>query len=328
MTPDQNMKSHKFDYKMLQPVQQSRKPKPGWRQLNFKYMMCVPSAKCASIVFIILFLISLILGSVLLSTSYDIIEYRKRYDDICTVNSNCTVTAHIPGKMTAPIFMYYELHNYYQNHRKYVKSSCQSQLEGDHVNRDDCSLCDPLIKVRDYDYPLYNLLGQRLNNSELASPCGLIAASNFQDRFQLFDGEKPIKIESDSIAWFTDNTNKYKNSKNYKETQFIDVEDQHFKVWMRVAATSDFRKLYGKISEDLYDKDYSVLINNILDVHEFDGEKWVIFTTVSVFGGKNLVLGWGFLVCALISAIWACVFINLARNLKPISLEERFNLVN
>ena len=35
--------------------------------------------------------------------------------------------------MKAPVYVYYELDNFYQNHRRYVKSRSDSQLEGENV---------------------------------------------------------------------------------------------------------------------------------------------------------------------------------------------------
>jgi len=95
---------------------------------------------------------------------------------------------------------------------------------------------------------------------------------------------------------------------------------------MRTAATSTFRKLYGKINKDLKHT-YNVTIHNLVDVHEFDGEKWIVLSTVSTFGGKNLVLGWSFISVAVVSLIWAVVFIWLGKNLKPVSIEDRFKKI-
>ena len=36
----------------------------------------------------------------------------------------------VPEKMKAPVYVYYELDNFYQNHRRYVKSRSDSQLSG------------------------------------------------------------------------------------------------------------------------------------------------------------------------------------------------------
>lgn len=50
--------------------------------------------------------------------------------------------------MKAPVYVYYELSNFYQNHRKYVKSLSFSQLRGEMVSADELyEDCKPLDKV-------------------------------------------------------------------------------------------------------------------------------------------------------------------------------------
>ena len=40
----------------------------------------------------------------------------------------CNVTLTVTERMRAPVYMYYKLTNYYQNHRRYVKSRSDQQL--------------------------------------------------------------------------------------------------------------------------------------------------------------------------------------------------------
>jgi hypothetical protein len=42
--------------------------------------------------------------------------------------------------MTAPVFVYYELHNYYQNHRLYASSISYRQLGGDSLAASDVAM--------------------------------------------------------------------------------------------------------------------------------------------------------------------------------------------
>ena len=52
--------------------------------------------------------------------------------------------------MEGPVYVYYELSNFYQNHRRYVKSLSFKQLQG---NTDPSYLsdCTPLERVQDPD---------------------------------------------------------------------------------------------------------------------------------------------------------------------------------
>jgi hypothetical protein len=51
-----------------------------------------------------------------------------RYDDYCAdPPTPCILPVVVEKDMTAPIYFYYELSNFYQNHRRYVKSRRHTQ---------------------------------------------------------------------------------------------------------------------------------------------------------------------------------------------------------
>ena len=52
------------------------------------------------------------------------------------LQTNCTVTFTPDRDMEPPIYVYYELHNFYQNHRRYVKSRSDKQLMGENLDDD------------------------------------------------------------------------------------------------------------------------------------------------------------------------------------------------
>ena len=45
----------------------------------------------------------------------------------------CNLTLFVPKRMEPPIYMYYKLTNYYQNHRRYVRSRDDKQLQGEAI---------------------------------------------------------------------------------------------------------------------------------------------------------------------------------------------------
>jgi len=48
-----------------------------------------------------------------------------------TINpAECPITLEVKETMKAPVFVYYQLDNFYQNHRRYVKSKDYKQLMG------------------------------------------------------------------------------------------------------------------------------------------------------------------------------------------------------
>ena len=115
-----------------------------------------------------------------------------------------TVNISITSNMTAPIYIYYRLTNFYQNHRRYVKSRDDTQLLGQ-MNSADASKytsCDPWIQ---------NTAGS------VYLPCGLIARSVFNDTFTFFlnrtGSVNRLSVnESPTIpAWSTDVNFKFSN---------------------------------------------------------------------------------------------------------------------
>jgi hypothetical protein len=92
------------------------------------------------------------------------ISGRVRETDVCILSFN------IPKQIEPPILFYYRLTNFYQNHRRYVKSVDIDQLKGRAKSGDDIKSgdCTPL-NVHSDGRPYY--------------PCGLIANSMFNDTF-------------------------------------------------------------------------------------------------------------------------------------------------
>eukprot|EP01069_Polyplicarium_translucidae_P002378 Polyplicarium_translucidae@DN2013_c0_g1_i3.p1 len=135
-------------------------------------------------VFVAFGLVFLGLGVLMIITSRGVKECAVRYSDPTCANgeAHCEELQTIDfthaecdgpdGDLKPPIYMYYELTNYHQNHRRYVKSRSDKQLRGDILTaKADLDECDPMI----YD-----------DDGIVLSPCGLIAWSVFNDTFRLF----------------------------------------------------------------------------------------------------------------------------------------------
>lgn len=83
-------------------------------------------------------------------------------------SKECSVSFTLPKTFKAPVFLYYRLTNFYQNHRRYVKSMSSGQLNGEALSANDLSSdCSPLV-TNDDGLVYY--------------PCGLIANSMFNGR--------------------------------------------------------------------------------------------------------------------------------------------------
>jgi hypothetical protein len=88
----------------------------------------------------------------------------------------------------------------------------------------------------------------------------------------------------------------------------MDMENEHFIVWMRTAGLPDFRKLWGRIEEDLEPGTYEIGVFSNYPVEKFDGRKsWVISTT-NELGGKNLFLAICYIVVGVLCLVFALIF--------------------
>jgi hypothetical protein len=87
------------------------------------------------------------------------------------------------------------------------------------------------------------------------------------------------------------------------------VENEHFIVWMRAAGLPTFRKLYGKIDEDL--KKHQVLTFQVdanFEVDSFDASKSIVISQAGNLGGKNGSLGVAYIVVGSVCLFLAAVF--------------------
>lgn len=179
--------------------------------------------------------------------------------------SQCTLQFYIPNKINPPIFLYYRLSNFYQNHRRYVKSLEPDQLQGKYLSNSSIagSTCDPL-KTNENGVAYY--------------PCGLIANSIFNDTImsptiitpQGQDQSVTYTMSNTSIGWSSDGDlykkTAYKNYEvvpppnwhlRYPNGTYNDEfpipnihEDESFWVWMRTAGLPTFSKLARKNLND------------------------------------------------------------------------------
>lgn len=187
--------------------------------------------------------------------------------------------------MKEPIMVYYQLDNFYQNHRRYVKSVNFNQLSGDSLGTGSLTSCEPIVSNKDLGFNL-SYTGVTLDPDAAANPCGLIARSFFNDTYSI----SGLTIDESDIAWDSDVDNKFGLPSNSETVQWIKTTDEHFIVWMRTAGMPNFRKLWGRVRQDIPKGNYTVTITNNYDVSAFDGKKTLVLSTTNAFGGKNYFL--------------------------------------
>lgn len=155
-------------------------------------------------------------------------EKKVRYDDGCDIGQECSLEVDLKD-MAKPILVYYQLGNFYQNHRLYVRSRSFEQLRGMDMAEDELKDCDPARTAGDMD--VYKTLDESpLKSGDVANPCGLVAKSYFNgtgylDTFALLNADLPINIKDEGIAFKSDTENLYSRTDNYVYKQWTDVED-------------------------------------------------------------------------------------------------------
>ncbi|KAF1834654.1 Lem3/Cdc50 [Decorospora gaudefroyi] len=248
--------------------------------------------------------------------------------------SVCILSFEIPREIKPPILFYYRLTNFYQNHRRYVKSVDIEQLKGRARSASDLSSgdCSPLDVAPD-GRPYY--------------PCGLIANSMFNDTFgdltlnnavQTPEGEintYTMTVEGTSWSHEGDLYGKtdYKPSdvvpppnwqEQYPNGSYTELPNLHtweqFQVWMRTAGLPTFSKLYQRNDNDaLKAGTYRLKIYDRFPVEKYSGTKSILISTRTVMGGKNPFLGIAYLVvggiCILLGAVFLATHLIKPRKL-------------
>eukprot|EP01130_Rhizamoeba_saxonica_P010459 TRINITY_DN427_c0_g1_i4.p1 TRINITY_DN427_c0_g1~~TRINITY_DN427_c0_g1_i4.p1 ORF type:complete len:285 (+),score=33.87 TRINITY_DN427_c0_g1_i4:275-1129(+) len=265
-------------------------------------MSPVPVITCFSIMGIIF----LAIGGLLYHFNNSINEYEFDYssDEACVSSSLCeiNITINSDTPLRAPVYMYYKLTNYYQNHRRYVTSRSDSQLSGDYVNSySSIQDCKP-----------YESLENSREEEDMYLPCGLIASSQFSDVIRLFesDGSAAVPLKKEGIAWESDLNKKFNNPPAEASNQIRlipDFKDEDFIVWMRTAGLPTFRKLYRIIEQDL-EGNYYFRIENNFEVSSFKGTKSIVLSEISIFGGKNIFLAYTYFSVGATCILLAIIF--------------------
>lgn len=285
----------------------SKKPaNTAFKQQRLKAWQPILTPKPVILSFLIIGIVFIPIGAGIVYSSGKVVERNVQYDVQCQnsigTGSYCDVNFTIPKDMQQPVYLYYRLQNFYQNHRRYVKSRNDAQLKGSVVTSyASLSDCDPYISP-----------GNSKAVADLYLPCGLIARSLFNDTFALFTPSgSPIPLRKNGIAWSSDRSNKFKNPP--PGTQGIrtipDFEDEDFIVWMRTAGLPDFKKLYRIIDNDLpAGSNYTARIRNNYPVASFNGKKSFVLSTTTWIGGKNPFLGYAYIVVGAICFLQSIIF--------------------
>lgn len=223
----------------------------------------------------------------------------------CQPNSVCTVSFSLGSTLRAPVFLLYRLDNFYQNHRRYIQSKSNEQLLGQTISASQASICAPFITNAQMKVSK-SWGGVALDPNAVASPCGTIAYTFYNDSFALSSASGvSYAIDESGISWPNDVYGKYRRAENSSATQWTDPQNEHFVNWMRTSGLPNFKKLWGKIYSPLAAGNYTMTVTNSFNLTEWSGRKSFILATDSSAGGKNYLLPITLLLASLASLIAA-----------------------
>merc|ERR1719153_1473028 len=153
------------------------------------------------------------------------------------IGCHCTMDIDIGEEdWVGDVFIYYGLTNFYQNHRRYVKSRDDRQLYGDLASGSD--ECSPFLHPPN-------------DTAKKYAPCGAIANSLFNDTIVLEycdancktdeSAWKEVKVTKRGIAWESDKKYKFQNpggnndkkaiKKAFEENNVVKPMDWQKEVW-------------------------------------------------------------------------------------------------
>ncbi|ODV90693.1 hypothetical protein CANCADRAFT_24040 [Tortispora caseinolytica NRRL Y-17796] len=246
----------------------------------------------------------------------------------------CRIQFDLPSPIGPDTFLYYHLTNFYQNHRRYVRSFDEDQLEGSALTAAELQSndqCTPLIMNED-GIPYY--------------PCGLIANSQFNDTYT-----NPILLNPDAsssssygetyymtnkdISWPSSSQRFRKTEYNYTqvvpppnwalrypdgytEENFLDLSTAYeLQNWMEISGLPAFSKLaLVNRTATMQSGTYQIDAALNFPAHVYGGTKSILISTTTVVGGYNPFLGIAYLVVAAVCLLLGTIFL-LRHLIKP-----------
>ncbi|KAI8139147.1 transcription regulator [Fennellomyces sp. T-0311] len=243
----------------------------------------------------------------------------------------CVLDFTVPNTMKGPLYMYYRLTNFYQNHRLYIKNYDPFQLLGHRVSSGSLETnCGPLAH----------------RDGGVVYPCGLVANSMFNDtasNLTSVTNGGNYTFSAKGIAWPED-FQKYREHTDYNISELVPppnwasrypdgrYDEQHpppnlhamerLMVWMHMAALPDFRKIWARNDNDDLPADrWRVYIDMNFDTLQYEGTKWLVLSTTTPLGGRNPYIGIAYMAIGGLCVLVGLIF-TLAQCIKPRKLGD------
>lgn len=218
-------------------------------------------------------------GFRLVAISDSVVELSQMYDsgtgnvsEPCSIteanaDKTCSLDFVLDRDMEPPIMIYYQIENFYQNHRKYFMSRDDSQLLGSTTQTNIAEKqCAPLNELKNKNTGVMTKL----------NPCGLIANTLFNDVITLTSGisseGKELAMLETGISWQSDLDFKFKQPDGFKwnetECDYACNEDPEWSCFNGTAYKDDEGKCWkffypnNNTTQYLYET-YPMVVNPI-----------------------------------------------------------------
>jgi hypothetical protein len=242
-----------------------------------------------------------------------LLAVKIRYDDACENETDCILTMRVPKRMSGKIEFRYELSGFYQNHRRYVLSKSQPQLQGEYVDFEGMANCVP-----------YRSLKASVDQEDWVLPCGVFPMSVFNDTFVWL--KNPSLFAQSGIAFQGDRelaqplSGAYHSGHKWLEAEdsvFQGQTDEHFVVWMRASFLSTAQKTYAQCKDCVIEPgEYEIEVTNRYPAGKLGTKKYITLVTVSTLGTRKKFLGIAYIVTGVLCLVLSGAFM-LGELFKP-----------
>lgn len=218
------------------------------------HILITPTFKCAILCYSALAILFAAFGALCYTQAIANHDLLIRYDDACNGQLQCSVPFTPTVDLVNPK-IYYQLDNFYANHRNFVKSRDYKQLRGNVMSASDIGAsCDPVLYMSDLGDTIAKLALDNtvLPSTNIAYPCGLIAKYFFNDTFQLAEkvSGNQVPIDETNIAQSVDRNYKFQlpnGVSNPNSIAWLNLTNEHVMVWFQMESFPTFIKLWGHI---------------------------------------------------------------------------------
>ncbi|KAG9393754.1 CDC50/LEM3 family [Carpediemonas membranifera] len=246
----------------------------GWithklfKEAQDRYVQPVLTPIIAGTCMCLSFMVLAIITAFLAISQNNRVAISKRYDDL----SDTSLTMSLAKDMKNA-YLFYELDDFYQNHKRFADSISWEQLSTGSDSQgnleDACTYTKVVCRTL----------------SDTCDPCGLVYRAHFNDTFTLTKVGGSTVTLNPTVGWKTDRDNKFDDA-----FEKGDPDRDRLTSWMRVSGLGGKTlKPYAKVG-DLDKGDYTLAFNSVFPVNSFSGQKRVILMEVGDVVGA---FGWG-----------------------------------